>query len=214
MSRGGQLFRWMLIVWGVLLIASCAKQQQFEPPRAKLAVLDFKLIQPLTTPREIKGWWFGSRDLYYNPNVGEKLGDALADELKRRCPFLDVYSRLDLKYYLLGKKEILRRTFPNLTDKEREQIIENLDPLDIGRDLGVDKLLIGEITSCYTSHNRTFHWWSSVMKVNAKLIDIDSGRVEWEKNIKEREMFKSWVATGEEIARRIVMELNEEVFYK
>lgn len=204
----------IILVMALAVFSGCARQPQVEPPKFKLAVLNFSLASEVKTPKEIKGWWFGARDIYYNPYVGETFADVLADEIAKQCPFIDVYSRMDIKYYLVSKRNILKRHFPGLKDPEITQTINELDPVDIGRDLGVDKVITGVIYDCHTSHHRTFHWWSSVIEAEVKLIDVDSGNVEWQNRSRIRKKFLSWLGTSEVLASRIVKAMKKEVFYR
>ncbi|MCD6385601.1 hypothetical protein J7M23_07450 [Candidatus Sumerlaeota bacterium] len=197
----------------VVILGGC-RQPRVQPPRFKLAVLNFALAREVKTPKEIKGWWFGARDIYYNPYVGETFADVLADEISKRCPFIDVYSRMDIKYYLLSKREILKRHFPELKEAELTKTINELDPVDIGRELGVDKVISGVIYDCHTSHHRTFHWWSSVVEAEVKLIDVDSGKVEWQNRMRLRKKFLSWLGTAEVLASKMVKAMEKELFYR
>ncbi len=203
----------VVLVLFMVVISSCHRQPRVEPPRIRVAVLNFDLAFEIDDTREIKGWWFGARDIYYNPNVGEGVADAVADEIEKRCPFIEVYSRMDYKYYLASKREVLKREYPDLSNEQRADIMKQVDPMDIGRDLSVDKVVTGVVYDCHTSHHRTFHWWSSVVDVEIKLVDVQSGEVEFQKRVEDRDMFLSWLGTAEDVAEDYVKAMNKHVFY-
>ena len=187
---------------------------RIEPPGTKIAVLNFDLTQDVDVNKELKGWWFTSRDVYYNQNAGEIIADIFADTIRNQCPFADVYSRTDYKYYLVSKREILKRELPDLNDDKIDQIIHELDPVDIGRDLGMDKVVVGAVFDTYTTHHRTVHWWSSVVDAEVKIIDVATGKIEWQSRMDERNICLSWYSTANTLARKMIKLMNKQLFYR
>ncbi len=196
----------------VVLFTGCHRQRTVDPSTLNVAVLNFDLARDVDTEQEIKGWWFSSRDVYYNPNAGILFGDTLADQLSKRCPYLDVYSRMDFKYYLVSKEEKLKRDFPGLSTAERKEILAELDPVDIGKDLGLDRVIVGSVNEAHTTHNRTFHWWSSVVAAETQILNVETGEAEWSGSVRERDVFLSWLGTAEHVAAQLVKRMKRHYF--
>lgn len=203
----------VLFMFEISVFCGC-RGPRIEPPSTKIAVLNFELVQNVDVSKELKGWWFTSRDVYYNKNAGEIIADIFADAIRNRCPFADVYSRTDYKYYLVSKREILRRELTDLNDEEIDRIIRELDPIDIGRDLGMDKVVLGRVFDTYTTHHRTVHWWSSVVDAEVKVIDVATGNIEWQKRMDERNICLSWYSTAETLAKKMIKLMNKQLFYR
>jgi len=159
-----------------------------------VAVLDFKAPNNPENEKSIKGWWFGSRDIYKNKNAGINYSDIFAEELEKSGLF-QVYKRSELKYYMGDLRGKLKKQYPALADENNknkfEEIVTNIDPLIIGKDLGVDKILVGEVDSCYTAHSRAFHTWASKVNISAKIVDVKTGKTEWEGKYKNKDEFSA-----------------------
>jgi len=157
-----------------------------------LVVLDFRAPNNPENEKYIKGWWFGSRDIYKNKNAGNIYADIFAEELEKSGLF-KVYKRSELKYYMADLRKKLQKEYPALAEdvnkNKCDEIINNIDPVTIGKDLGIEKVLTGEIDNCYTAHSRAFHTWASKVSVTAKIIDVKTGKIDWEMKYKKKKAF-------------------------
>ena len=199
----------------LLLITACHHHPRIQPLSVKVLVADFDVSEDIiSTPRQVKGWWFGSRDIYQNPNAGRLFADILARRLNNELSFVDVYSRTDFKYYLANKKERLKKKFPQVDDAVLKGIFDDISPRDFARDLGLDKVIIGKLNRCYTSHSRAFHWWSSVVEADVILLDAESGQPQWSGHFYDRSYFHSQYGAMQQVADKIVKSMKREYFYK
>jgi len=160
-----------------------------------LAVLDFSLPDKWIE-KERAGWWFGSRDIYRNKNAGEMVAEYLAAALGGGSEFL-VYPMEKFREYLVqqGKVQSAAESFKTLPKNFLHEV---------GADLGVEKVITGEILDLHTSHHRIFHWWSSVMKVRVAFIDVETGEVEWQEKFKKRKMLSSQLRTIKSLTKKIM----------
>lgn len=194
-----------------LSFSGCRLKKPPEKLQVKMMAMDFEVTDDIATvPKERKGWWFGSRDIYRNPNAGEIFSDIFVTRFDKKIPHVSVYSRMDLKYYMANKKSRLKKAYPALDDSAIDRLITEVPAVDFARDLQQDKILIGKIRQCYTSHNRTFHWWSSVIDVDAVLMDAESGKPVWSGNISLRKKFHSQYSTMEMVADRLIKRMKDE----
>jgi hypothetical protein len=162
----------------------CARRQVFVPrhqvPR-RAVVLDFAEADKVRTlPKEVVGWWFGGRDVLRDENIGQTIADEVHATLGE-LSYLDLYSRLDLKYYNKARKEKLRSTFkdPAYTEVEYDKMMDRISPLAIGRDLMVDYVVAGRVNDAYLARNRTIEWTWSRVDVDIELWDVRTGKVIW-----------------------------------
>ena len=162
------------------------------PPRSplkiRLAVLD--LLPPgqerLTKDFKIKqreGWWFGSQDVYQDPNVGIRVADMLANLLAgrlNRSDSLTVDSRYDFRIYLENKKERLQKQFPKLTKAQIDELALNAlvdNPAEVGRELQVDRVLTGQIVDERMDNSRFWQFWTSRLVVRLGMFDVETGKI-------------------------------------
>jgi hypothetical protein len=198
----------------VLILSSCSKAPT-EPLLSKILVVDFDVSEDTASvPREIKGWWFGARDVYRNPNSGEIFSDIFAKRLNEEISCVDVYSRMDYRYYKANKIDRLKNAWPDLDDETVNSIFAELPPQDFARDLQQDKVLIGKLNECYTTHNRTIHWWSSVVDLEAILLDAETGQPEWTAHVRMRKSFLSQNSTMEKAVKKLIKQIKKNYFYK
>jgi len=212
------------------------------PPSFRLAVLDFKVPADWRDPviadsikKERQGWWFGSRDVWHNPGMGRLAGDLFAHELNK-LSFVRVVPRSDIKYYIANKRELVRRKLDEkrrvladspkpedralaehiqkMTDADYDREVENLSPREIGRELKVDRVLIGQIHNLYLAHNRTIDWFWSSVDLEVNLLDVDSGKVIWPRRARFK---KNLVLTAELLeiaAQQMVAMMKRELFFQ
>jgi len=197
------------------LIPGCRIKQPAEKLQVKLLVMDFDISDEVASqPKELKGWWSGSRDIYRNANAGEIFADVLVKQFDKKIPHVLVYSRTDWKYYAADKKNRLKKTFSDQNDNAIAQLFSAIPATDFAKDLQQDLVLFGKIKMCHTSHNRTFHWWSSIIDVEAILMDADSGKALWTKNLRFRKKFHSQYSTMEKASNRLIKLMKKEYFDK
>lgn len=198
-----------------LSFPGCRLKKPPEKLQVKMMAMDFEVTDDIATvPKERKGWWFGSRDIYRNPNAGEIFSDIFVKRFDNKIPHVLVYSRMDLKYYMANKKSRLKKAYPALDEGAIDHLITVVPVMDFARDLQQDKVLIGKIKHCYTSHNRAFHWWSSVVDLDAVLMDAESGKPVWSGSISLRKKFHSQYSTMEVAADRLINKMKKEYFDK
>ncbi len=206
----------MVAVASCLALASIAsawpsfgfKRSKPEAPKEKIkiAVLDFSVAprvverrderrrlvrseKPVETEKDVRGWWFGSNDVYYNANIGRIAADIFDEEL-RKLPELDVYSRQDLRVLYAEKKQKIAKKL-KLDDKAAAASLDRLDPLAIGRELGVEKVVVGRICDAELRKNRTFGPFASVTSFNVTVYDVKTGQVDFSQSYRGHDNFKS-----------------------
>lgn len=209
--------------WPVFSAKKPAPNRQEAAGQIKIAVLDFSVAprvverrderrrlvrteKPVTTEKDVRGWWFGSNDVYYNENVGRIAADIFDEELRKSSLF-DVYSRQDLRRFYAEKAARIARKL-NLDDKQARASLEKLDPLAIGRELGVDKVVVGRICDAEFRKNRTFGPFASVTSFNVSVYDVKTGRVDFSKTYGGHDMFTSVYANFESRAKKFAKEFQ------
>jgi len=201
------------LISGVLLVSCQSRHPQMKSAALKILVVDFEEAPEIETrQKQVRGWWFGSRDIYHNPNAGEIFADIFARQLNERIPSVEVYSRTDFKYYSANMKDRLRKTYPRLNDKSLDHILSQVSPCDLARDLNLNLVLTAKLNNCYTSHNRSFHWWSSMIDVDVKLLDAESGSGEWSGHRDTRKIFLSQPSAMEKVAESLIRQMKKEYF--
>lgn len=199
----------------IFLVAGCSRRPVPEPLTVKILVHDFEVSDNIeSSPEEIRGWWFGSRDIRRNPNSGIIFADILAREINEEVNPADVYSRTDYKYYLANKKRLLEEEYPSLNNQDIEALMNEIPPLDFARDLQVDLLIIGNLNAAYTTHSRAFHWWSSVIDASLMMLDVNTGDPVWTKDIRVRKNLGSQPSAMQKAADEITKDLKGDYFYK
>lgn len=191
----------------------CARR--FDPEqvaKTKILVAQFEMAPGLRdTPKAVRGWWMGAENIYQNPRAGSYFADRLYAYLPT-FPYINLFSRMDLKYYFAPKRRLLQDAYPHLSNEEITDILEQVPDLDYARELGADKVLSGRVVESHMHENRTFHWWKSVAHIEVRLVDVLSGRVEWEHEYRETIRFASPEFVMEEIAKQVGKDLEKEYF--
>lgn len=227
------------------LLGGCRSAEPIDirplPPSIRLAVLDFSVPRswhetenPGELKKEMRGWWFGSRDIWHNPGLGRMAADVYSHELNKE-PFINVVSRVDIKYYMARKREQLRRLreqqsrdleatgnpedlkaaarIRQMTDAEYTMELQNLPPREIGRELKADRVLVGRIRDSYLAHNRTINWYWTYVDLELDLYDVDSGNVVWHKRWQTKKSFASALYVLEDSAAQVIDMMKNEYFY-
>lgn len=182
-----------------------------EHPINSILIVDSEVAEEIKTqPKEVKGWWFGARDIYRNPNSGEIFSDILARHLASEVYSLKVYPRTDFRYYKANKKDRLKHFFPNLGDKAIEVIFSRVSYCDFARDLDLDKVIVARLNKCHTNHNRTFHFWTSVIEIEVSVLDAKTEQPEWTAHIYSRRFFHSSYGAMEKVVSELIHKMNKE----
>jgi hypothetical protein len=168
------------------LLEGCFRKKPYVAPvriPRKVAVVDFSIDPTLRTDlKTLEGWWFGSRSVYRNENVGRNVADEVAKTL-RGLPYIDLASRLDYRYYIEGKRQLLEVAFEEVEDikyetQDYDRMIETIDPIEIGRELGVDLVVAGHVDNAYMAHNRTVEWIWSGVEIRVDVLNVRTGQRE------------------------------------
>jgi hypothetical protein len=95
-----------------------------------------------------------------------------------------------------------------------DDLFSRVSPCDFARDLQLDKVLIGKLNKCYTAHNRAIHLWSSVVDMDAILLDAETCEPEWQGHLFVRKKFSSQYGTMEKAIGKTIKLMKKEYFYK
>lgn len=192
----------MACVAVVLAAGGCARKMPAPRTTVTLAVLDGVMAEGRhETRRSQAGWWFSARNRFDNGQAGVQLGEALAREF-RDMAGVEVFPRSELRAYMAQKERILARQLPDLTPQQRLAVLEAQDPLDYGRSLNVDYVLTTRVDESRTIHNMVFNWWSSRVRFELSLWDVERGQVVWQWVGKDSATFRSQLAVMERLARK------------
>jgi curli biogenesis system outer membrane secretion channel CsgG len=179
------------------VFAPSAEAGQASPtgPRArKVVVLDFSMAprvsesrdenrqlqysdKEVKTETEIRGWWFGSTDVYFSESAGKMAADLFSDAIREEGAF-NLYSRENLKYYYADKKEVLN-TKLKIADKDLDKALLTLNPVRVGREVGADKVVVGHICDSERRHSRAFGYFGTMNSYQVSVYDVRSGRLEY-----------------------------------
>jgi len=204
----------LLLLLGLFLVSCQSMHPQSRPTPLKILVVDFEAdAEILSQPKKVEGWWFSSRDVYNNSSVCEIFADIFARQMKEIIPSVEVYSRVDFKYYSANMKDRLKKNYPRLNNKSLDYLFSRVSPCDLARDLNLDLVLSAKLNKCYTTHNRAIHWWSSVIDVDVALLDAESGFPEWKAHRDSRKYFLSQYSSMEKVAESLIKQMKKEYFY-
>jgi len=169
-----RLFHTIFYITFIFIISCKTAGISIQPAQTrKVLILDLQMPHQIKTSQSIQGWWLGSKDVFEIDNAGRIFSDYLAKYFQ--APLFNVYSRTDLKYYILNKREQIKKSFPDLSEEDITLLIERANPVDFGKVLQMDLVIVGRITRCNTFHNRTFHWWRSIAEVEIEIYDVSKG---------------------------------------
>jgi len=131
------------------------------------------------TEKDSRGWWLGRQDIYVNANVGRIAADLLSDQLHRDCVY-SVQSRGNLKYYYADKKDLIKKKFPKMSNDDLKKAILLLDPVSIGREMGVEKVIVGHICDSELRKAVAPGSFASVASFSVAVFDVASGQIEFQ----------------------------------
>jgi hypothetical protein len=204
-----------LVVLGALGFLAMACQPRFPSrnvPRMNWLIMPFD--QPATMGTDthaIRGWWLGARTIYQNPRAGVLLAEA-STHVMAGLDYVNLYPSMELRDYFARMRDTLKRVYPYLEDVEIDRLMSLVPPVDFARELGADKVLTGRIIRQYMADHRTIHWWWSVLEVDCEVIDVPSGKAEWQRHYVIRDQFASMTTVQEELARQLIEDLQENYF--
>jgi hypothetical protein len=194
------------------------------PATQTVAVLDFSMAprvverrdphtrqmrystKPVETEKDLRGWWFGSQDVYYNANMGRIAADVFGEAMQQ-CSLFNVYSRDDLRCYYADKADVLHEQL-SINDKQVEQALLTMNPVSVGRELGVQKVLVGHICDSEMRHNRTSGQFSAATSFSVSLYDVATGKLEFTRNYGGVKSRRSQYSAFEEDAQRFVRDIK------
>lgn len=191
------------------IFISCAKiptTEKILSPK-KILVMDMSMPLNITTSNEIQSWWFGSKDIYYSDNAGRLFSDYLANNLVLYK--LNIISRTDIAYFLLDKKDEIKKEYPVLTEEEINSYLTKANPIDFGKTFDADIVIAGRIIQCKTIHNRTFHWWKTFAQIEIDVFDIRNEKKLFSHNLKKTKYFWSNAYTLDFISKIAAKDINK-----
>lgn len=183
-----------------LLLATCipAAAEVQKPANCQTAVvLDFSVApradekrdcctrrlgyteKEVVTEKDYRGWWLFHQDLYFNSNVGRMAADIFSDYLRDNGIY-QVVSRGDLKYYYADKRDLIQKKLALKGDALEKSILQ-LDPVMIGREMGVDKVIVGHICDSELRKAVAPGSFTSVVSMNVAIFDVASGTLDFDK---------------------------------
>ena len=227
---------------GLLIGCGSVPVEPPNPPSFRLAVLDFRVPDEWRNPempdridKELKGWWLSSRDIWHNPEVGRLAGDIFHHKISR-LPFVNAVSRIDIKYYMANKRDLIRQALDRkrdqleatreprdraeadrlraLSEADYDRMLERLPPREIGLELKADRVLVGRIHEGYLAHHRTFDLYWSYLDLEVNLVDVDTGRVVWHRRAQYKKNFASAAFVLELAADQMIEAMKYEYFYQ
>jgi hypothetical protein len=207
------LVRPLTIILLALAITGCQTRFPTQSvPRMNWLVMPFQQPPTMNTDtKAIQGWWLGARTIYQNPRAGILLGEnctrAMAD-----LEYVNLYPSLDLRDYFARKREVLKNTYRYLSAAELDGLMNQVSPLDFARELGADKILTGRIIRQYQADNRTIHWWWSVVEADCEIIDVPTGKTEWQHHYYMRGQLDSMSDVQAELATQLIDDMRQNYF--
>lgn len=159
------------------------------------------------TEKDSRGWWFNRQDIYVNANIGRIAADAVADKLKTDGIY-QVRSRGDVKIYYADKKDLLNDRF-SMTREEVNKAVLLLDPVSIGREMGVQKVVVGHICDGELRKSRVPGSFATVASFQVAVFDVASGMIEFQqcytKFENHRTEYFAWQQMAKEVSHDILM---------
>lgn len=131
------------------------------------------------TEKDYRGWWFSHQDIFVNSNVGRMAADIFAEYLRDNALY-SVVSREDLKYYYADKRDLITKKL-NLKGEALEKALLQLDPVSIGKEMGVDKVIVGHICDSELRKAVAPGSFASVVSMQVVIFDVATGQLEFTK---------------------------------
>lgn len=159
------------------------------------------------TTRDRRGWWLTSQNVYTNANAGRLLADELSRELARNGP-LTPLSREDLKIYMADKAEVLRDTL-KLEDKDARRATGALDPIRVGREMGADRVIRGQVVDMEMRHSRVFGVFGAGGSARIAVINTRTGQAEVVSSARIMRFTGTTLSAAEGLARQLADQIRE-----
>jgi len=164
------------------------------------------LEKEVVTEKDRRGWWLGRQDLYFNSNVGRMAADIFAEKI-HDSGIYQVISRENLKYYYADKKDLIRGKL-GLTGDALNKAILQLDPVQIGREMGVHKVIVAHICDSELRKAVLPGSFASVVSMQIAIFDVATGRIEFETCLKKIRNHSTQYFHYEEIAEDFLEDLR------
>lgn len=212
----------------VLLLAAlvagaggCARKKPAATPmRIRLAVLDFTPPDDSYYAEDFEytkreGWWFSSSDLRREEHVGIQAANKIASRLDR-MELITVEPRLDIRYYMANKADMLSEQYKDLTPRQIGMLVQKTvkeNPVAAGRELQVDRVITGQTLEARLRMNRAFKFWGSAVKARVRMTDVATGEVVFDRTFKKAKWFYSTQRTLEALADDVAEYLTSQYGY-
>lgn len=187
----------------LFLATGCGGRKPVITETVKLVILDGFMMEQIAEGEEVRtmSYWFGQHDRIETNNSGIIASEALQKEFAK-VPNVELYPRSDLGLYLATKERRIRRAYPDLTNMDRLDLLMAQSPVDYGRSLNVDYVLLPTVESAATVRHALTDVWSSRARMVLKLYDVETGEVVWTYQTKDRDWFWSQTKVFEDLAKR------------
>ena len=191
----------VLLLCGLALISGCAKKP--EPlTQVRIVVLDGR-VEPSRddTRRSTSGYLLSDRNRFDDGNAGRHFADELAKEVDK-IRGVRVHPRVDVNAMMAQKERMLAQLEPSLGSEERYDYLLSLNPIDYGKELNADYVLVPYMREARMIQNRAVYWWYSKVAADYELLDVDTGLVVPEWSGRHTGYFRSQRWVMEDLAKR------------
>jgi hypothetical protein len=167
-----------------------------------------KVLTPteVTTTRDRRGWWFTAQNVYTNANSGRLLADELTREFDRTGLFRTI-SREDVKIYMADKVDILKDTL-KMDDADARRATNLLDPVRVGREMGADYVVRGQVVDLEMRHSRVFGLFGAGGSARVALINTRTGQAELVTSARQMRLTHTTLSAAEGLARQIAEQIR------
>lgn len=155
--------------------------------------------------KRLSGWWFVSKEQYYNENIGIHARQILADKLS--CYF-SVISQSQLESVLADKREVLSKEL-NLSGADLTRAIAKLSPIRLANDVGGNIVVTGRFLSVDTRSNRFWGGVSSPIVVEISAYDVKSGIRWFCKTYRAYGLGKSQYGNFNHLSNKIILDIKQ-----
>jgi len=169
-------------ILAITVFAGCSSKAPvyvptLQAPR-RIAILPFhesETIELIT--KERRGWWFGSKDIYRDENIGTTAAGEL-HHLLQRFPYLQMVEMPDVLTYWEDRRAALESAYgkEGYLGLDVQAMMQRVDPIRIGRDLNVDLLVTGKVNEAFLARNRTINWTWATVQFDVQVWDVRAGR--------------------------------------
>jgi hypothetical protein len=196
----------------LFLSVGCARRPyvpSLQVPK-RVLVMDLDINEALALrPQDRQGWWFGSRDVYYDANIGRNLADELAVILGD-LPYVDLAPRAEYRAFAQSRRPALEKAFPSelLTAADYDRMVARANPVAVGRQLGADVVISGRVETAHYAQNRTIWWTWSSLEYRLDIHDVRTGALIGSLSSKDTDQIKSVLRMGRQNLRAQLPEID------